>query len=185
MVVRIEDCYEVGFIAKAQGIHGEVRAVFDVTDITKYVKKKRVFLLQKGGLVSFDIESNRVVNHREMVIKFKSVSSRSHAEDMAGTKIFLPLDELPKLPKGKFYMHEVIGFDIEDENLGNLGKITRMIEMPAQNLVEFIYNGNEILVPVVKHIVKGIDREKRVMYTALPEGHLEVFVQNKKDSEEE
>jgi 16S rRNA processing protein RimM len=48
---------------------------------------------------------------------------------------------LPKLEGNKFYYHEVIGFEIEDQRLGVLGKIVSINDTTAQPLFE-VLNGN-------------------------------------------
>lgn len=173
--MKPEDCFELGYIARAHGVHGEVRATFDVTDIRKYRKKESFWLMKFGKMAPFAVDSIHIMSDNEALIAFKEVTSREAAEQLRGSTILLPLNELPKIPKGKFYHHEVEGFTVVDSKLGPLGQVKEVQEMPAQNLVVMMYKGSEVLIPIVKHIVKGIDRDKREMYTTLPPGHLDVY----------
>jgi 16S rRNA processing protein RimM len=69
------------------------------------------------------------------------------------------------LTGNKFYFHEVIGFEIEDQRLGVFGKIVSINDTSAQPLFE-VFNGNvEILVPMIDQFLVKIDREnKKVDY---------------------
>jgi 16S rRNA processing protein RimM len=44
---------------------------------------------------------------------------------------------LPKLSGNKFYFHEVIGFEVEDQRLGIVGKIESINDSTAQPLLKF------------------------------------------------
>ena len=50
-------------------------------------------------------------------------------------EVYLPLSMLPKLTGNKFYYHEVIGFEIEDQRVGVFGKIVSIKKFSSITMV--------------------------------------------------
>lgn len=173
--MRLEDCFFLGYIQRGHGIKGEVRATFEVDDVTRYRKKELVYALRGGQLVPFSIEYLRPQKSNEVLIKIKGIDDRDTADSLARTELYLPLTDLPQLDGYSFYYHEVQGFTVQDDVLGELGEVLRVMEMPAQDLVMMWYKGNEILIPITDDIVLGIDRENRKLLTHLPDGLLDIY----------
>ena len=176
--MQVENCFELGFIAKAHGIKGEVKVVFDVTDIYEYEDLESVYLLEKGKLTPFFVEFLRIQSDSQALVKFKQVIDRNQAEALKGVRLYLPLDQLPELDEHGFFYHDIIGYTIQDENLGTLGTIQRVMEMPAQDLLVMLYKGHEILIPLSTDVVLYPDKEKKLMFTRLPDGLIDVYTGN-------
>ena len=81
--------------------------------------------------------------------------------------------------------HCIINFDVVDEQKGKLGKVTAIYTSEAQDLIAMAYENSEILIPVSDEIVKTVDREKKELYTNLPEGLLEVYLNPESDEEKD
>lgn len=173
--MRLEDCYFIGYIQRGHGIKGEVKAVFDVDDPSRYRKKELVYALRDGQLVPFSIQYLRPQKAGEVLIKFKDVEDRNLADELARTELYLPIDELPPLNEFEFYYHEIKGFQVQDEVLGELGTVLQVAEMPGQDLVVMLYNGAEVLIPITDAIVLGVDRPNQKLLTNLPEGLIELY----------
>ena len=93
-----------------------------------------------------------------------------------GCEIYLPLSMLPKLEGNKFYFHEVIGYDIEDQRLGVFGKIVSINDSSAQPLFEVVNGSVEILVPMIDQFLVKIDRANKKVVMNLPEGLVEMYL---------
>ena len=166
----------MGSVRKAHGIQGEVKAYLDVDDITDYHEKESVYLLIEGKLTPFFIDSFRAVSDNLAILKFRDIDTRGAAENIYATEMYLPLSELPTLAEGKFFYHEIIGFSISDTQLGELGEVIRVDEMPAQDLVVMSYQKKEVLIPMTERFVLRADKANKVLFTALPEGLLEIYL---------
>ena len=174
--MRIEDCYLVGQVRKAHGIKGEVKAYFDVDHLEEYLDMESVYLLKDDKLTPFFIEQFRTSGADHALLRFRGVFDRTQAESLYGMDMFLPLDTLPELDAGQFYYHEVIGYTVEDENLGTLGKVKDFYETPHQDLMVMLYQGIETLIPTNHQIVIEADQERKVVLTRLPEGFLDIYL---------
>ncbi|WP_306349838.1 ribosome maturation factor RimM [Flavobacterium sp. '19STA2R22 D10 B1'] len=174
--MRKEDCFYLGKIAKKFSFKGEVLAYLDTDEPELYQNLESVFVEFNNNLVPFFIESSSIHKNDFLRIRFEDTNTEEDADKLLGCGIYLPLKMLPKLTGNKFYFHEVIGFEIEDQRLGVFGKIVSINDSTAQPLFE-VENGEvEILVPMIDHFLVKIDRENKKVIMNLPEGLVEMYL---------
>ena len=138
-----------------------------------------------GKLVPFFIDRIEPQAGAKFILKFEDLDTIQEAEKLKSTALYLPLTELPELEEDQFYFHEVIGYAIIDEALGELGKVADFYEMPNQDLMAMMYNGHEVLIPVADEIILKTDKAAKKLFVKLPEGLLEVYTQPTNRNEEE
>jgi 16S rRNA processing protein RimM len=175
-IMRREDCFYLGKIAKKFSFKGEVLIYLDTDEPELYENMESVFVEFNKDLIPFFIENSSLHKNDFLRVKFEDVESEEEADKMIGCEIYLPLNMLPKLEGNKFYFHEVIGFEIEDKRLGVFGKIVSINDSTAQPLFE-VKNGTvEILVPMIDQFLVKIDRKNKKVIMDLPEGLIEMYL---------
>lgn len=174
--MRKEDCFYLGKIAKKFSFKGEVLIYLDTDEPELYEDMESVFVEFNKNLVPFFIENSNLHKGDFLRVKFEDVDTESDADEIMGCEIHLPLSMLPKLEGNKFYFHEVIGFEIEDQRLGIFGKIVSINDTSAQPLFEVINGNVEILVPMIDQFLIKIDRENKKVIMDLPEGLVEMYL---------
>lgn len=173
-----EDCVELGYISKPHGIRGELKVVFDVHDLEEYRKVKTLWLARKGDpLEPRKVKSFRVATAKHAVLLFEGINDRNQAEEMAGIQLYFPLAELPKLPEDQFYYFEIMGFQVEDEQLGTLGTVKDFTTAGGQDILFMDYKDREVLIPATHEFVLRADKEARILHTRLPEGLVELYLE--------
>ncbi|MBK0401937.1 16S rRNA processing protein RimM [Adhaeribacter sp. BT258] len=183
--MKLDDCFELGYIVKTHGVKGQVVALFDVDYPEDYEELESVFLLMAGKLVPFFIERIEPQAGGKFILKFEDLNTIAEAEKLKSTTLYLPLSELPELDEDQFYFHETVGYQVIDENLGELGTVKEFYEMPNQDLMAMEYQGHEILIPVADDIVLRTDKVARKIFVKLPDGLMEVYTQPTNRHEEE
>ena len=174
--MKKEDCFYLGIITKPFGYKGELVCYFDVDDPTYYENLDSVLIELQTGLVPFLIESLRLNNHNAY-IKLQDVKPEDSLL-LIKKELYLPLQRLPKLTGNKFYFHEVIGFEVIDKNNGNIGKIDKIMDHPAQPIMQLIHSsGKEILIPVIDDIVLSVDRKNKQITIQAPEGLIDLYLE--------
>lgn len=171
----IESCYQLGYVLKTHGVQGEVTFVLDVDDPSIYTTLESVFIEINGKLVPFFIDKIQVLKDKA-IVKLEDINSLQKAQSLVGNGLYLPLGNLPELEEDQFYYHEIVEYLVVDEKLGNLGKITNVYEMPHQDLIAMQYQEKEVLIPITDEIVTGIDHDKKELYVELPDGLLEIYL---------
>ncbi|WP_194774993.1 ribosome maturation factor RimM [Pararhodonellum marinum] len=173
-----DSCFQLGYIAKVHGLHGEIVAVLDVDFPEEYENLEHVFIEQKSRLVPFFFEHFVLQPNNRFLAKFEEYDTLDQASSLVGSELYLPLSQLPKLQDDQYYFHELIGFEVQDEALGALGEIKTIYDLETQILLGVDYKGKEILIPTQDEIIPKVDKAAKKVYCRLPEGLLEIYLED-------
>lgn len=165
-----------GKILSTYGHKGMLTVLLDVDDPEKYKKLESVFIEIEQEQVPFFITSLELKQGKKALIQFDHVLTKEDAEPFCGRKLFLPMSMLPKLKGKKFYYHEVKGFRVTDQRLGEIGTVESILEMPVQALFQIRSGTKEILIPVADDIILRIDRRTKEIFIAAPPGLIELYL---------
>jgi 16S rRNA processing protein RimM len=175
--MKIDACFQLGYITGTRGLSGELLANLDTDQPEYYRNLESVFVLPKGGqtLVPFFIESINIRGEKA-VIKFDELSGKDDARKLIGGGIYLPLELLPKLEGDNFYYHELVNWTVRDLERGILGTVSAVNDQSPQVLLVMDYQNKEVLIPLNQEIVVGIDRNQQEVQVALPDGLLDIYL---------
>jgi 16S rRNA processing protein RimM len=172
-----DNCYFWGRISKTHGLGGNLVAKLEADDIEQYEELESVFLEIQGKLVPFFISYIKLSGKNSAILKLDYIDNIDAAKELQGMAIYLPLSSLPELTEDEFYFHEIIGYQVVDEQAGLIGKIEDIIEYPKNQLFKIISAaGAEILVPIADEFIVGIDKEKEILSISAPEGLLDLNI---------
>ncbi|KPE49379.1 ribosome maturation factor RimM [Chryseobacterium indologenes] len=179
--MRKEDCYLLGKITRRHGLAGNVILKLDTDQPELYNKLESMFVEINGLLVPFFIEKSSWSKNDALNLLLKN-STEAIVDQVLGKNVYLPLATLPKLSGKQFYYHEIIGFDILDQDNNNCGVIRSVNDQTAQNYFITNLDGKEVVIPIIKDWIMEVNREEKYIKTELPEGLIDVFlVPSKKD----
>lgn len=175
--MNLDDFFYLGKITKTSGFKGELAIYLDVDFPENYFDLKSVMVKTKNTIVPFFFEFLQFRKAQHFKAKFQGVETEEQAMSLVNAELYLPLNQLPPLTGNKFYYHEVIDFTVNDAKDGALGKVVRVIDLPANPLLEVLSDsGAEILVPINDEVVKKVNRADATISVELPEGLLELYV---------
>ena len=168
--MNFEECFKIGYVSKTHGLKGEVTAVFEVEIDWKDLTS--LFVDTKGSLVPYFVE--RISGTAEKpFIKFEGVHSLEGASMLKGCSLYTPKSVRTKLKRGEFYDDEVVGFEVEDKNLGLLGQVQEVQNQGANRLIVIINKSKEILIPINAPFITSLKKTKKLIQVELPEGFLD------------
>ncbi|GMQ25994.1 ribosome maturation factor RimM [Algoriphagus sp. oki45] len=173
-----EQCFQVGRIAKVHGLRGEVNVVLDVDYPEDYEGLEHLFLEQKGRLVPFFLEHFVIQPGGRALAKFEDLNSLDQVEPLVGSEVFLPLAELPELEEDQYYYHELIGFEVFDQTKGLIGPVQIIYDLETQDLLGVTHQGKEVLIPIQDGIITKVDKAAKKVYCQLPEGLLDIYLED-------
>lgn len=179
--MNIDNCFYLGFTQKIIGHQGELAFKLDVDSPSSYEGIPSVLIqIQKKDktLVPFFLESATLQNNGNLRCKIEGIDDQAAAKSLVGKSLYLPLEVLPKLTGNKFYFHEVIGFNVIDQEKGNLGQIDKVLEYPKSNLLSILKEEKEILIPISDDTILTVDREKEEIQISAPEGLIDLYLEN-------
>ena len=178
------ECFNLGYISKRSGNHGELTFVLDVDDPTRYTKLQSVFIDINKSLVPFFIKRIQVRGNNATV-QLEGIDSIDKAEELLKHSLYLPLTFLPKLSGKKFYFHELPGYTVHDKNHGDIGIVEEVMDFPQQAIFKIKNGAFEILVPARNEFIVRIDRDKKHLEIEAPEGLIDIYTSTKPDDEAE
>jgi len=177
--LTLNDCFELGKILKTHGLRGEVSIFLDVDYPEDYENLDLILLNIEGKLTAFEVEQVRLLPNKpkNALLKLAGIDKIEGTEAIIGETIYLPLSVLPQLGEKQFYFHEVIGFQVVDENLGKLATIENVYSFAEGSLLVMLYKGKEVLIPINDETILRVDRQNKIMQVCLPDGLLDVYLE--------
>jgi len=157
----------IGKLRRSHGIHGDM--VMEV--LTDFPDRIRVgkFVYVGENHDAREIVSSRS-HDRMLIIRFSGIDTPEDAGLMRNQNVYVKAAELPKLPQGEYYHHQLLGLSIVDENGQKLGELKEILETGANDVYVVKFpEGKELLLPALDDVILGVDLERGEMIVRPPE----------------
>jgi 16S rRNA processing protein RimM len=171
-----DNCYLLGYVVRTHGTSGNVVFFLDVDYPEEYEDLDAVYLEIKGELVPYFISRFNLQKQNNAIVTFEDIDTIEKAEALVGSSLYLSLDNLNDLDEGEFYYHEIKGYTVIDQTEGALGVVKEVYSLNGQDLISMEYQGVEVLIPTAEDIVLKADKEQKLLMVNLPEGLLDVYL---------
>src|SRR5436190_16825963 len=122
----INACYKIGYILKPHGLKGGVSMSLDA-DAPEHLEDVKIFFLEKNSRLVPQFMESISVRGDKAFVKFEDVDSPEAAQSISKSAVYLPKSTREKSGRGEFYDDEIIGFEVEDKLLGDLGTIVEVV----------------------------------------------------------
>ena len=166
----MDDFLTVGVITTAHGVHGEVK-VYPTTDDVKRFKKARELTLDlKTGKKR--VKVNGVKFFKQFVIlKLEGYDTMDDALSLKNVPLLVTRAEAVKLEKDEYFIADLYGLMVYDEENNLLGEISEIYQTGANDVYEIKrQDDSTVLIPAIKDCIKLVDIEKGSMIIHLMEG---------------
>lgn len=167
----MKDYLEIGQIVNTYGIKGFVKVIPFTDDITRFEKLKSIYIDIKGNLKEFTIEEVKYSKNM-VLLKFKEIPDINEAEKYRNYYIKISRDNAIKLPKDTYFIADLIGLDVYDQNSNDLlGKVDDIFST-GSNDVYVVKDklGKQVLLPGTKEVIKLVDIENGKIFVNLIKG---------------
>ena len=155
---------EAGRIVNTHGVMGEVKIEVWL-DSAKFFKSFKTVYLAKGEALK--VLSTKT--HKGFIIaKVEGVDDINAAMRLKGKDVFIRREDAA-LPRGAFFLQDIIGATVVEEDGREVGKLVEIMERPASNI--YVVKGEtEHLIPAVPEFIMSTDAEAGVITVRLIEG---------------
>lgn len=169
----MEDFFRIGVITKPHGLKGEVK-VFPTTDDAKRFKKlKKCIIRTKKGDIEAEKKSCKFFKNL-VILSFVGYDDINEVEALRNCDIYVSREDAVPLEEGEYYISDVIGSDVYEDNGSHLGTVEDVLQTGANDVfIVAMENGKELLVPVINDCVIEIDTESRKVIVKLMKGMLD------------
>jgi 16S rRNA processing protein RimM len=168
------DCEKVGFFKKTHGVFGELVLEFEPQFDITVENADRFFVELDGLLVPFFVfeDGFRFKTENSAIISFDGVDSEKYAKRMVGSSVYLFKNEIIEIAD-EFFDSELEGYLLIDEILGEIGVIDRVDNYSGNIVFTLNYKGKELLVPFNEDFLTELNKKRKIIKLALPEGLFE------------
>ena len=154
---------EAGRIVNTHGVSGEVKIEVWLDSPAFFKTFKRLFI--NGA-------EKRILSAREhkqfIIARLEGVEDINAAMALKGKTVEI-LRADAHMKDGEFFVQDILGFTVVDEDGHAVGKLVDAFETPASML--YVVRGeSEHLIPAVREFILGIDAEKEEIRVHLIEG---------------
>ena len=141
------DLVRIGRVGRPHGVDG----AFVVEEASQDERRFEV-----GAELLVDGEPARVVASRQVGGRRRAVKLDRSVE--GGAELALPRDRLPELPANSYYVSDLVGMDVLDEQGVRVGVVRDVIPGPANDVLE-LDSGQ--LLPLVEDCIREVDLPER------------------------
>lgn len=162
---------EVGEIVNTHGLRGEVKIVpwTDSPDVFETIKH---IYLKNGNILTVKGVKYQKNN---IIVKFDEISDIDEAMKYKGQVISADRKELGELPKGVYYVADLIGLKVVTDGGEELGTVSDVIQTGANDIYEVKRKGEKpLLIPVIDEVVLDVNLENSVVTVHLMDGLLDL-----------
>ncbi len=157
----------IGKVHRAHGLEGAV--VFNpMTDFPERMRRGRKVYLGDARQV-LHIATVRT-KPPYLLLQFKEITTPEEASEMTNQYLFVHLSELPPLPEGRYYFHELIGLDAVDLDGNRIGKVADVFATGANDVYVIQPDeGAEILAAGIPEVIREVLLDKKAIIMNLPD----------------
>ena len=154
---------EAGRITNTHGINGEVKIEVWL-DSPAFLKKfKTVYIDGKA----FSLVSGKV-QKSFLIAGLEGIADVNAAMCLKNKTVYIDRTDA-KLPKGAYFLGDILGAEVVDETGNSVGRLEDILETPASRI--YVVRGEtEHLIPAVPEFILGTDAENGVITVHLIEG---------------
>ena len=165
-----QEYFEIGQIVNTFGIKGFVKVNPFTDDMQRFEELQSVFVIKNKESIEMHIEE--VKFHKNVVlIKFKGIEDINMAEKYKGCYIRINRKDARKLPKDTYFIADLIGIKVYDDNGNLLGKVDDIYNNKSHDIYVVKNDlGKQILLPSTKEVIKQIDIDNDKIVVHLIDG---------------
>lgn len=154
---------EVGRVARAHGIRGELRiklfnasseVLFDVPEV----------LIRTGGKPdeTMAVTGARAAAQGIILLSLQGVFDRTSAEQLQGATVLVSRELLPDTEEGEFYVHDILGALVFDEAGQEIGKVVDYVSYPTADVL-VVQGHHRYEIPMVEGFVTNVDTMEKTV----------------------
>ncbi|MBI4259334.1 MAG: 16S rRNA processing protein RimM [Actinobacteria bacterium] len=147
----------VGRITRAHGVRGEVK-VLVLSEVEDRFSEGSRLALEDGRTLTVEGVRRTGVG---ALVRFAEVPDRTAAESLGGAYLFVGEGDLPDLPEGSWWPHQIEGCEIVTEDGRSLGRVAEVVRTPANDIWVARTGDDETLVPALRDVVLAVDLPAR------------------------
>ena len=169
----MDEFLEIGQIVSTNGLKGFVNVNPFTDEPEKFQQYETIWIETKKERKEFHIEKVRY-HKNQVVIKLKEINSIEEAQTLRNAYIKINRNDLAELEEDCYYIVDLIGLTVFDENHKIVGKIVDVFQTRSNDVyVIKTEKGKEILLPAIADVIQVVDIKQKKMIVHMLDGLLD------------
>ncbi len=174
--VHVPDGYvAVGLITSLHGLKGELKVELHTDFPERFVAGMLLF-------VGEALEEKTILQARphknQLLLILEGVEGREQAEALRGAWLFVDEADVVELEEDMYWVHEIVGLDVQTEVGQHLGTVAEVIFTGANEVYVLqteptVNQGKPLLLPAIADVIQTVDLAANLMTVRLLPGLLE------------
>ena len=165
--------YLVGKVLKPRGLKGEVKAEI-ITSFPEHFKRLKTLSVKTDSEWRTYTLSGAKLSSGYVFLKFAEIQSLENAELLRNAELYIEQEQLTDLSEAEYYIHDLVGLQVFDENERRIGELIEVESYPASDVyVVKTPDGKCHMIPAIKEVIKQVDIKSSRMTIHVMEGLLE------------
>ncbi|MCR5809097.1 MAG: ribosome maturation factor RimM [Clostridiales bacterium] len=153
--------YRIAQILRPHGVKGEVKVYPLTDDISRFKRLREACIERSGRYDPVIIDGSKNVSDA-VVLHIEGFNTPEEAQKLRGLYLCVDREHAVKLPKGTYFVADIIGCEVESTDGTKLGRVTDVLETNA-NDVYVIEGERKLMVPALKKLLDTVDTEGRLI----------------------
>ncbi len=150
----------VAVVSKPHGIHGQVKLKSLGDEPSELLELTQVYLEEDAKDA---VKINKSWQYKkEVCMELEGVISRDEAEKLRGKYLYIDMSEMPPLQEGRFYLNDLVGCIIEDDNGEKLGDLKEIFQHGAADVYS-VKGAKNFMMPALKRVIISVDIKAKVI----------------------
>jgi len=156
----------LGQIVAPHGVRGDLRIMPLTSNIQLFMDMDYLLLPDDRRLHIVKARPHKNI----MLVTVKEITSIEEAETLRGQKVSVLREDMPELPEGRYYVGDLIGLPVLDEEGNRIGTFKDVLPTGSKDVyVIQPPEGKDILVANIPENIREIDLSNRRIIVRLPE----------------
>lgn len=157
---------EFGKIVNTHGIKGEVKIYSYTDNPSNILKLKKVYIENN----EYQVERIRLASNM-FILKLKGIDRIEDTVSIKNKEIYREVLKKEKESTDEFFVRDLIGLDVVDEEENKIGILSDVINTGANDIYIVKREAQkELLLPAIKQVVKNIDIKNKKIVVKIMEG---------------
>lgn len=169
----MDDLLRIGVITTTHGVRGEVKVFPTTDDARRFDDCDEVILVTKEEQMTLHVERVRYFKNL-VIVKFKEFNDINQVETFRKCDIMVTREHAVSLEEGEFFLCDIIGAKVVEEDDTPIGTVTDVMETGANNVfVIQTEEGKEVLFPSIPECIRKVDVENQIVVAHIMPGLME------------
>ncbi len=151
-------------IVRPHGLKGEVKLSLSCSGLERLKNCPSLTLIREGQVLK-KVTVGRAFLHNDgdAVVRLLEVEGVEEAEALRGAELAVPESDRAPLNDNEYYVSDLMGLRVETSSGEPLGVVEEVMDETVNAVLVVRREGKEVLLPVLKSVVKHVDLKNRVV----------------------